>query len=1143
MQNFVCSYAMPKLWVIPPKLLLMMKLTIVLMIAVALQVSATGYGQKINISEQNVPLEKIFKIIKKQSGYGFFYENVLIENARKVTINLKNVSITEVLDSCLAGQGLTYEIVDRTIAIKRKVGTTLPVPVPIPQMDVSGTVKDAEGNPIVGVSVTVVGDNVGTSTNTTGSFSIKVEKGSMLRFSFVGYETRDVTVKDANVINVVLKLLPASLNDVVVVGYGSQRKASVTGAVTTVTGREILRSPTSNVTNSLIGRLTGLSAVQRSGQPGNNEALINIRGSATYNNNAAIVVVDGVERAGFGDIDPNEIETITVLKDAASTAVFGIRGANGVIVITTKTGREGKPRISYTGNVSFQTYTGIPKAMSAYDNALLINEANRNDGLTETWTQDELQKFKDGSDPLGYPDINWFDYLTRKVFPQTQHNLSISGGTKVIKYFASIGYLFEDGIFKKFDSPFGFKTTPSYSRYNFRTNVDFTLSKDLQIGVRLGGKLGSRYQPAGLRSGSGSFSYDNIEAMISRILQTPSFAYPVTLPDGRIAQNPNVGTNIWNPFAVITRWGTREDDSNTMESTFNLNYKLDAITKGLSFKTVFGYDSYFSSNVRRNAVWAAYVIDRQTKQVTLSPDRPRDEPLSGLISSYDGLISSNLQTGFNYDRTFGEHAFTGLVLATRQLINQQGSGLNAPPRASQGLVGRITYNLSKKYFVEFNAAYNGSEQFAKGKQYGFFPAVSAGWTLSRENFMQNVLWVTNLKIRGSYGVVGNDRLNTRFLFLDNYSQISGGLSTDPVFSRPGTGVQFGLPTSLVNYQVVVPTSFGNPDVTWETGTKRNIGVEASLFNSALSIVVDLFDENRVDILTNRSSGLQTYGQAYPALNIGRVYNRGYEIEANYRRATRIFDWGISAQVSYARNKIISRDEPPGRPDYLKQEGKPVGQFFGYLTEGFYQSLDDIANSPTNTLGRPIPGDLKYKDYNGDGKIDADDVVPIGYSRTPEYIYSFSPSIGYKGISLNVLFQGVANVSSDVILSEQNNGQQMYEFQQGRWTADKAAEATWPALHSRGNAYISYRLNDFILQDASYLKIRNVELSWNLPKRWLSAMKIESLRIYVTGQNLFTWTKYKMYLDPENVNLSNTDFSKQSIYPTSRIYNFGVNLQL
>ncbi|MBP6687693.1 MAG: SusC/RagA family TonB-linked outer membrane protein, partial [Lacibacter sp.] len=568
-----------------------------------------------------------------------------------------------------------------------------------------------------------------------------------------------------------------------------------------------------------------------------------------------------------------------------------------------------------------------------------------------------------------------------------------------------------------------------------------------------------------------------------------------------------------------------------------------AITKGLSFKTVFGYDSYFSSNVRRNAVWAAYVINRQTKEVTLSPDRPRDEPLSGLISSYDGLISSNLQTGFNYDRTFGEYSFTGLLLATRQLINQQGSGLNAPPRASQGLVGRITYSLSKKYFVEFNAAYNGSEQFAKGKQYGFFPAVSAGWTVSKENFMQNVMWVTNLKIRGSYGIVGNDKLNTRFLFLDNYSQISGGLSTDPVYSRPGTGVQFGLPTSLVNYQVVVPTSFGNPDVTWEKGTKRNIGLEASFFNSALSIVVDLFDENRVDILTNRSSGLQTYGQTYPALNIGRVYNKGYEVEANYRRTTRMLDWGISAQISYARNKIISRDEPPGRPDYLKQEGKPVGQFFGFLNDGFYQSLDDIANSPTNTLGRPIPGDLKYKDYNGDGKIDADDVVPIGYSRTPEYIYSFSPSIGYKGVSLSILFQGVANVSSDVILSEQNNGQQMYEFQQGRWTADKAAEATWPALHSRGNAYISYRLNDFILQDASYLKIRNIELSWNLPKSWLNAMKIEGLRVYVTGQNLFTWTKYKMYLDPENINLSNTDFSKQSIYPTSRIYNFGVNLQL
>jgi TonB-linked SusC/RagA family outer membrane protein len=1130
MKRNAVKKAVPYAWLLPPKTLLIMKLTIVLLIVSTLQVCATGYGQKINLSEQNASLEKIFKQIRKQSQYHFFYEDALIQQSKKVDINIQNGTIQEVLDICLKNQQLTYAIVDKTIAIKRMEVTFITPPVPVPLVEITGRVTDVDNRPIEGVSVILVGEKTGTSTNADGRFSISIPANSSLRFSYVGYETIDVAVKNLNNVSVVMKLKNAALNDVVVIGYGTQRKTTVTGAITTVTTKELLKSPTSNVTNSLVGRLTGLSAVQRSGQPGNNEALISIRGSATYNNNAAIVVVDGVERAGFGDIDPNEIESVSVLKDAASTAVFGIKGANGVIVITTKSGKEGKPRISYSGNVGMQSYTGIPKAMSAFDNASLINEANRNDGLAEPWTADELQKFKDGSDPLGYPDIKWFDYLTRKAYPQTQHNINVSGGTKVIKYFASVGYLFEDGIFKKFESPFGFKTTPSYNRYNFRSNVDFNLSKNLQVGIRMGGKLGQRYQPAGLFSGS--FSYDNMEAMISRILQTPSFAYPITLPDGRIAQNPNVGTNIWNPYAVITRWGTRDDESNSLESTFNINYKLDGITKGLSFKTVFGYDSYFSSIVRRNATWAAYVIDRQTKEVTLSPDRPRDEPLGGLNTSFSGLINSNLQTGFNYTRSFKSHNVTGLLLFTRQLVNQQGSALNAPPRASQGVVSRTTYNFKSKYFAEFNAAYNGSEQFAPGKQYGFFPAVSAGWTISKEKFLQNATWLNNLKIRGSYGIVGNDRLDSRFLFLENFAVVAGG-------------VQFGLPNSIVNYQTVVPSSYGNPDVTWESGTKRNLGLEASFFNSAISITADIFDEKRVDILTRRSSAFLSYGipiNLFPALNIGEVYNKGYEVELNLQRKTRMVTYGLVTQLSFSRNKIISRDEPPGTPEYLKQEGKRVGQFFGYLSDGFYASQDDITKSPVNTLGKVIPGDLKFKDYNSDGKIDANDVVPIGYSRTPEYIFSASPSITYKGISFSVLFQGVANVSSDVILSEQNNGQQMYEFQQGRWTADNAATATWPALHPKGNAYISYKLNDFILQNAAYIKLRNAEISWTVPEEWLTRVKLSSLRFNLSAQNLYTWTKYKMYLDPENVNLSNTDFSKQSIYPTSRIINFGVNVQ-
>ena len=520
---------------------------------------------------------------------------------------------------------------------------------------IKGVVKDNVGLPIPGASIKLKTGSTTAISDGDGNYTINVPAGpATLVFSFIGFTAQEITVAaGVSVQNVSLKEDNTNLNEVVVVGYGTQKKSTLTGAISTISSKEILQSPTSNVTNSLIGRTPGLGAVQRSGQPGSNSAVINIRGLATYNGSGAIVVVDGIERPDFGDIDPNEIETINVLKDASSTATFGIRGANGVIIVTTKSGKEGKPKVSYSGNASIQTYTGIPKALDAYSNAYLINEANRNDGLTSvTWSDAALQKFKDGSDPIGYPNIDWFDYVTRKYYPQTQHNVNVSGGTKMVKYFASVGYLFEDGIFKQFDSPYQINSVPNYNRYNFRSNLDIKLTEDLEVSVRLGGRLQKRYQPSGLRSGTGSFSYDNVEAMISRILQVPAFAYPVTLPDGRLAQNPSVGTNIWNPLGVLTRWGTRNDDYNNVQSTFNINYNLGKFVKGLSFKANLGYDSYFENTTRRNAVWAAYVIDRDTKEVTIAGDRPRDEPLSGLIADNGGTIHTNLQAGFNYNRNF-----------------------------------------------------------------------------------------------------------------------------------------------------------------------------------------------------------------------------------------------------------------------------------------------------------------------------------------------------------------------------------------------------------------------------------------------------------------------------------------------------------
>lgn len=1101
----------------------------------------------VNISVKNVYLDEALSKLETSTDVKFIYSKDFVRLDEKVSLNAHGVKLGNVLKDLLLPHAIFFETInDRIILSRLKPGELAPDVKKAQEVVVSGVVKSSTGETLPGVGIKLKNGQAGTLSDVEGKFSIKVPNGqSVLVFTYIGFQSREVLVSTGGM-DIILEEDAQSLNEVVVVGYGTQRKATLTGAITTISSKEILKAPNANVTNSLIGRTPGVGAVQRSGQPGANGAQINIRGVATYNSNTgAIVIVDGVERPDFGDIDPNEIENISILKDASSTAIFGIRGANGVIVVTTRSGKENKPRVSYSGNMSLQTYTGIPKALDAYSNAYLINEANRNDGLSPTWSDAALQKFKDGSDPLGYPNINWFDYVTRDFYPQTQHNVNVSGGTKVIKYFASVGYLFEDGIFKSFDSPYQIKSNPDYNRYNFRSNIDIKLNKNLDVAVKLSGRLQKRYQPSGLQGNS--FSYDNVEAMISRILQVPAFAYPVTLPDGRIAQNPSVGTNIWNPLGVLTRWGTRYDDNNSVQSTFALNYKLDALTKGLSFKTTFAYDSYFESTTRRNASWAAYSIDRETKAITLTGDRPRDEPLSGLINNFGGTIHSNLQTGFNYDRNFGKHNFGGVVLFTRQLINVQGStATTAPPRASQGVVNRLTYNYAEKYFAEFNAAYNGSENFPVGLKYGFFPAVSAGWTITNEDFLKGNEVLSYLKLRGSYGVVGNDDIGRRFLYLTNYSRTtSTNVVGSPAYSIPGNVVRFGDPNSTTNQNVVYlpESSIGNPQITWETGTKRNIGIESKFLKNAITLNIDLFDETRKDILTSRQSGLQILGQAYPSLNVGEVYNKGYEVELDLNKQTGELSYGLNTQVSFARNKIISKDEPLGRPVSQKEEGKRIGQFFGYVSNGFYQSQDDINNYIPNELGMPIPGDLKYVDTNGDGRINSDDRTAIGFSRTPEYIFSVTPRLAYKGFSLSLMFQGVTNVSSDVILSEQNNGQQMYEFMLNRWTPATAETATWPALHSRGNPYISYQLNDFILQDASYVKLRNAEISWSVPAKILEPLKISSLRIFLTGQNLVTWTKFKMYLDPENINVSNLDFSKQSIYPTSRIYNLGINLQL
>jgi TonB-linked SusC/RagA family outer membrane protein len=467
----------------------------------------------------------------------------------------------------------------------------------------------------------------------------------------------------------------------------------------------------------------------------------------------------------------------------------------------------------------------------------------------------------------------------------------------------------------------------------------------------------------------------------------------------------------------------------------------------------------------------------------------------------------------------------------------------------------VTYNFQNRYFAEFNGAYNGSENFVAGKRYGFFPAVSAGWTISNETFMENISWIGLLKIRGSYGKIGFDKIGgSRFLYLDEYAQTAallpsndGTAASQGSQSRSNFATQFGLPSSVITYPVAIHSRIGNPNVTWETSTKRNFGFESSFLNNMFSLTFDLFDERRKNILLARQSGLQTYGEAYASSNLGEVYNYGYEIELRHRKTFGKFSYGLAGILSLARNRIISLDEPIHRPEYQKAAGYQIGQFRGYQVEGFYMSKDDIAASIPNMLGTPIPGDLKFKDYNNDGVINTDDIAPIGFSDTPEYNYSVEPNFSWNGIGFSVLIQGVRNVSSNLQFDQRVNGaNQMYAHMLGRWTPENAENATWPALQpASGGNFMSYATNDFLLTNANYLKIRNAQVFYQLPKKLIQRIGLSSFRVFVSGQNLYTKTKV-LYIDPENnqrrVNAGHITTPGINAYPSSRIYNLGINIE-
>jgi len=1113
--------------------------------------TASTYSQntKLTLNLQNVTILDLMQNIESQSKFIFLYQVNDLNLNKKVNVDFKDANIEEILDASLKGEELVYEVFEKQILITKTERAVVPgvPPTQQPQQKgVAGTVKDSKGIPLPGVTVMIKGTTLGIVTDNDGNFRMSAPvDAKTLVFSFVGMKSQELTLSGKPNFTIVMVEEAVSMDDVVVVGYGTTKKETLTGAISSVKTDALLRSPNASIASTLAGQLTGLTSVASSGQPGKEDPAIYIRGLGSLSSGASqpLILVDGVERSFF-QMDPNEIDNVTVLKDASSTAVFGVRGANGVVLVTTRHGEEGKAKISVTSSGGVQAPTREVGLADSYTFANVFNEMDQNDGkTTRTFSQYQLDRFRLGDEPIMYPNTNWVKALMKDYSVQTQHNVNISGGTKNARYFASVGMLYQNGLLKqlpgqRFDDNF------SYKRYNYRTNLDIDFTPTTTLALGIGGIIADTQSP----------NTTFYAAYRSNPMAGPG------LVDGKLVVSDAStfpGVTISNPLVNTFGKNTNRALDNTMNFDLSLKQKLDVITKGLSFEVKAANNTSYNftkSRYGNNEILTPFYKSTLYNPGMLLTDPAFDKSLIYRIAGKDPQLnyqeanSKNrnwyFEANLRYNRKVGDHNFGTLVLYN-QSKRYYPTQFPELPTAYIGLVGRQTYDYKLKYLAEFNVGYNGSENFAPGRRYGLFPAGSLGYVLTEERFMKDQKIINYLKIRGSIGLVGNDNIGT-----NRYLYYPGAYKID----LPATMVQDNGLSSGYNFGVNSPTvlmstqeqRLGNPDVTWETSLKQNIGMDIAFFQSRLKITADVFQEKRKDILINRGTipGYAGFTSLnLPVMNLGQVNNHGYEIEAKWNQTTNKLSYWITGNVSYARNKIIFQDEVTPNFPYMLRTGNSVGDNFGYVSTGFYKTTDfDASGKLVAGLPDPLlkvyPGDIKYKDLNNDGKITPDDVQKIGDSLIPVYTAGLNYGIEYKGFSLTMNWTGVTGrtvqINDDFKVPLQESRDLFQFYVDHRWTPETAETATLPRVStvSRTN---NNKGSAVWLRDGSYLKLKNATLGYSFSNQpVLKRLGISTLRITFTGYNLLTFDYLKI-LDPEGT----PTFA--STYPIIKIYNLGLNI--
>ena len=998
-------------------------------------------------------------------------------------------------------------------------------------IDVIGNVSDENGEPLPGATILLKGNNdVHAIADIDGNYSLTVpDRWAILEISYIGFISQEIQVGNRRVVNVVLAEDIGQLQDAVVVAYGQQKKESVVASIAAIEPEKLKVGTSRSLSNNLAGTVAGVLAVQRSGEPGYDNSTFWIRGISTFQDAGRdpLVLVDGIER-DINNIDPEEIASFSVLKDAAASAVYGVRGANGVILIQTKRGEIGKPRVTIKAEFAGTTPVQLPDYIGAADYMQLLDDIRVDGGMAPMYT-DQIAKTRAGYDPDLYPDVDWIDAVTKDFASNQRVTAEVSGGNNILTYSLVAAFYNEQGILTR-DPSREWDPSIKLQRYNVRSNVDINITKTTKFRVNIGGYLQDR-----------NSTTQSTDLIFSRAFRTVPFKFPVRYSTGEIP----AGTE-GNPWAMATQYGYQNTSSSKIETLFSLEQDLKFLTKGLRIKGTFSFDRYSSGTVSRSTSPDLYNPATQRNEdgtLVLNRSSAGSNTLGHSTSGSYGNRRLYLELALNYDRTFaGKHAVSGMLLAQRSNYDD-GSKL---PYRNQGMAGRAAYTFDDRYVAEFNFGYNGSENFAPGKRYGFFPSAAIGWVISEEPFMARAKRVlSTLKIRASYGQTGNaDLSGRRFAYL---STITDDYDTLDMY-KWGIESAYGL-TGMAE------GDFAVPDLTWEKVNKANIGLELGFFDGVFDMSIDVFDERRNNIFMERTSIPLTAGFIKtPWQNYGKVKNQGAEVTLNFRKQFRNgFFIGLMGTFTYAHNEIIEMDEPASVIGTNRAEtGHPVGQIFGYIDEGLYTEEDFIGQDesgkyilnpdlPQSTLYTNIrPGDIKYKDVNGDGKIDVYDQSPIGGTNDPEIVYGFGLNLAWKGFDFGVLFQGAGRMwrlmSNNTIPGFDSGGYyNVFSNYQDRWTVDNPSQDVfYPRLTYGPNAQ-NAQPSTWWLKNMSYLRLKNIELGWSIPQRWADRSFISGARVFLRGTNVLTFSGFKLW-DPE------LDSSDGGQYPLMKSFSVGVEFK-